>query len=388
VVVGAGPVGLLLACRLAQRGIATVVLERRVRRSASTRAIGVHPPGLAALDAVGVGAAIRAGAVRVRRASAWGVDGLLAHLDLEPAGEVLTVAQPHTEHVLEERLVALDGAALHRAHEVIAVSHDGDGVSVRARTPEGERTWRAAVVVGCDGRRSRVRDALGVTGRGGPYADRYVMADVVTAAGDAASRLAGPGEAVIHLDARGVIESFPLSGARRWVAHVGGSDASDAIAALEASDAAAVLTRAVRERLGLSFAALDATGAAAFGIERFLADRFAVGRVALAGDAAHVVSPIGGQGMNLGWLDAMALAAAIERGAATGGDAVVAELARYGVARRRRARVAIWRAECNTRLGRPSPLPRARARDALLRLALRAPTADALRGLFTMRGLA
>ena len=112
-----------------------------------------------------------------------------------------------------------------------------------------------------------------------------------------------------------------------------------------------------------------------FGIQRFLARQFTAGRVALVGDAAHVVSPIGGQGMNLGFLGAWRLAESL----ATRGD-----LTGYAP-HRRSARRAVRRAEFNTVMGRATPL--AAARDALTWAILHTPLNGPFARVFTMRGL-
>ncbi|MDF1524119.1 MAG: FAD-dependent monooxygenase, partial [Trueperaceae bacterium] len=123
----------------------------------------------------------------------------------------------------------------------------------------------------------------------------------------------------------------------------------------------------------------------AFGVQRLLAERFWQDRVLLAGDAAHVLSPMGGQGMNLGWLDAAAVAAALDRGL-TEGD-VGARLAAVGRERQRAAQRAIARAAWNTSLGRPRGAAGAAVRDVALRRLLRPPWATRTRARFVMEGL-
>jgi 2-polyprenyl-6-methoxyphenol hydroxylase-like FAD-dependent oxidoreductase len=376
-VVGAGPVGLFLGALLRLRGLEAVVIDRREGRWGHSRAIGVHPPGVAALEAVGVVARVRAGAVRLRRVRAVGVDGPLATVDLSTTGEVLTVPQPIVEAALEARLRQAGDDVLRWRHELVALRQDAYGVDATVRTPAGERTLRADVVVGCDGRHSCVRRAAGIGWRGAPYPDRYVMADLpATAELD--------GDCLLHLHPEGVVESFPLANGRRWVAHLG---REPLLGTLGGHGALERLKELVRARTG--WPVPESGGAASeFAIERGLAARLARGRVALAGDAGHVLSPIGGQGMNLGWLDALALADALAP-AATGPAAPLAQrLDRYDRERRRRARAAIVRAEVNTRLGRPHRRWRARLRDAVLARALLPPFAHRTLGLFTMRGLA
>ncbi len=383
VVVGAGPVGLLLATRLLALGVPTRIVERRGEPGGGSRSIGVHPPGLAALASVGLDGVFRETGVRIVEGRAYGARGPLGALAFGPETPVLAVPQALGEAALEAALQAR-GGAVERGVRLTGLAPLEGGSALEARLEHGDgaaSAVRASLVIGCDGRDSLVRSLAGIACDGGPYPDRYLMADLPDVTG------LGP-RAEIRLHLAGLMESFPLPGGwRRVVVRLADACIDPPLDRSEAALAARVCELAL-ERSGACFDASRARMASAFGVERWLARRFVAGRVALAGDAAHVISPIGGQGLNLGWLDAVALADAIERTA--DGDAVrlVQELARYDRRRRRAARIALRRAEWNTRLGRPLPHERARWRDALLRQALRPPWSRVLLGAFTMRGLA
>jgi 2-polyprenyl-6-methoxyphenol hydroxylase-like FAD-dependent oxidoreductase len=334
---------------------------------------------------LGVASALVAAGRPVRVGRARGARGALGAVRFDAPGAawpfVLTVPQAVTEATLRAALAAADPAALVAGVRVEGLRPEGEAVAVEAVAADGvRRRWRAAAVVGADGRDGTVRRALGIGRRGGPYPDRYAMADL----SDDPDRFA-PDEAWVVLHADGVVEGFPLpGGVRRWVVRWGG--AADGLRDRSPGDLAALVAAEAGRRLGLPLDGALRGSASAFGVERWSADRYALGRVALIGDAAHVVSPIGGQGMNLGWLDAAAVAEALDAGLDQGDPGPL--LARAAAHRRRAAGRAIGRAAAHTALGRPVGPIAGALRDALLAAALRPPFAARTRGRFVMEGLA
>ena len=377
VIVGGGPVGLFLGCRLAQLGLDFVVLEKHAEPLQHSRSIGIHPPSLERFEQLGLVDELLSKGIKVEKGLAFGSSKLrplperLGKLDFslcpEPYTYVLTLPQYVTEGILEERLCTARAGALWRRAEVQAVRDSVDHAEVVCEKDGETKRLKARAVVGCDGKHSLVRNAADIPFKGGRYPDSYLMGDFTdfTDLGN---------DAALYLTQEGIIESFPLPDqVRRWVVKM--PHALERATPLD-------LTNVVKERLGVEVPTETNTMLSSFGIERYLAKRFAKGRFALAGDAAHVVSPIGGQGMNLGWLDAWRLADALletKRGTGLGA------LERYSRTRRRAAQAAILRAEFNTVMGRGTPL--APLRDFGLRGVLHTPLKRVLAHMFTMRGL-
>ncbi|PPH12099.1 FAD-dependent monooxygenase [Rathayibacter sp. AY1G1] len=386
-VVGGGPVGLLLGALLARAGVDVQVWERRSSVPRGSRAIGIHPPSLDAFAAVGADAPVLAEATRVRDGVARSRGRTLGTLSFARASAthpyVVTLDQHRTEAILRERLEAAAPDALRPGVALTGLLRRDSTVEATGTGPGGEPvSVRAAFVVGADGARSTVRDLLGIRTTGRDYPDRYVM-------GDFADPEPGglTGTALVDVGPAGVVESFPLPGGRRRYVALSGPDRSLGAPAWrpeEAPDqeAARALAAAVRDRTGADADPDTCTMLSGFQVRRREAERMGVGRVVLIGDAAHEISPIGGQGMNLGWLDAAELAPLLA-GAVRRGEAGPWP----GFARRRTtaARRAARQAEANMALGRPLGTLAHRGREALLRTALALPTSDLLARVYAMR---
>lgn len=436
VVVGAGPVGLLAGLLAHKAGLRVRVLDRASGPCSHSRAIGIHPPALQILAGLaGPGRPGRTGrsgrpggtladafveeGIRVRRGHALAGPGRhLGSLDFglldPPWSFVLTLPQHRTERILEEALQLQAPGTLVRSTSVTAIRRSATGgVDVTAVGPEGEeQRFAAAFVLGCDGKRSTLREALGLGFEGGPYPHRYLMGDFRMAeprrsdpdpeacsagagegasaglvpAGDPRPGLGGvlPDEAAIYLAREGLVESFPLeAGVRRWVIQRGvPPDTADDHHLEE-------LIATVGSRTGIVLAREDCRMVSAFGVERYHATRVWKDRVVLLGDAAHVVSPIGGQGMNLGWIHAREAVDAI-RSVLREGVPESRAAAAFEARVQRRARQVARRAEQNMRLGHRPPRGSGmlhHARALLVRFLLKSPWRRDMARRFTMQGL-
>ncbi|MET0303810.1 MAG: NAD(P)/FAD-dependent oxidoreductase [Microbacteriaceae bacterium] len=357
VVVGAGPVGMLLAGLLTRRGVEVEVLERRPAAGGGSRAIGVHAPVLSALEGYGISERLLAHATRVPCGEARSGGRVLGTVRFDRLSTrfpfVATLPQSATEAVL-----SADAPEPLRGASVSAIDARGDRIRVRAGIG-GRPTERSAplvVVASGSGARDLVYRSTAASVR--DYRDRYLMTDA------AVDERPDADVAVVNLERSGVLESFPLpDGRRRFVAW----DPPDADPAPDAR------ARRLAAALRTSGESADAvTEATAFGVRRFVAPSLRRGRLFVIGDAAHEVSPIGGQGMNLGLLDAATLAPLLADWVHDG-DPPEAELRRWEQRRVRSARTAAALASVNTALGRSLPPAADAARRAVVRTMLAPP---------------
>ncbi|WP_217184351.1 NAD(P)/FAD-dependent oxidoreductase [Streptomyces sp. AC495_CC817] len=366
VIVGAGPAGLLLGCLLLQRGIDVVVCERRTDADGRSRAIGIHRPGLDALDVIGIGASVRSEALALSGGEVRSRRRTLASLDFTAQRPVLVLPQQRTGALLDGRLRELRGDALLPGRTVRAVRDEGDVARVAFDGGEEVQEMTCRVAVVADGVHGPLRERLGIGLRVHAGRGRYAMLDVE---GSAASD-----RAVLHCEPGGLVESLPLPGGwRRWVVR---EDEHPLRTAAE-------FRAAIETRTGASVDVPDGAVPTRFRAAQRTASRLQSGCVALLGDAAHELSPIGGQGMNLGWSNAVRLAHDIVGGLASGD----VDLRRYGRTALSAARRAQRRSAFYMSMGAPSSGAPLAARELLVRMLGSAPLRSWTTGLLTMRGL-
>jgi 2-polyprenyl-6-methoxyphenol hydroxylase-like FAD-dependent oxidoreductase len=313
-VVGAGPTGLTLGCQLLRAGARCRVVERAGSRARESRALGVHARTLEILEGLGLlERALRAGQKAEFISLHVGGRPLvrLPYRDVDaPHPYMLIVPQYETERLLEERFVEL-GGAVERGVALGALAQRGDGVDVVLTRKGGDEQAWYDYVVGCDGARSTVREAIGAAFEGEQYEETFVLADV---------RLdldVPRNEAHAFASRGGVVAVLPLaSGKFRVLGPAGGRLPPGPSGPLPFETFQSI----IRELGVVGDARLsEPDWVARFNVHRRIASTYRVGRVLLAGDAAHIHSPAGGQGMNVGIQDATNLAwklALVVRGAA------------------------------------------------------------------------
>ena len=341
-IVGAGPVGLLLANLIGDAGIETTMLEKRTGPAKGSMAIGITPPSLDILGRLRLDESVCRAGVRVRRA--------IVHEERHPIGTlsfadvpgaypfIVSLPQSQTEALLSERLLHNASVNIRSGRTVTHLEPDRQGVLLRVRPEEGdhEEVLRAEWVVACDGAHGVMRELAGIPARARRYAPGFTMAD--------APDLTGLGEeAHLFFSAERPVESFPLPNQRRrWIVRTGWRGNSDI--------GTETLPQAVARLTGHHISADSFSEPSPFQPMRRLAHRYVRGRVILCGDAAHLLSPIGGQGMNIGFGDAAVLARALIA-ILLQGASPEPWLAAYERARRHAFRLASARAAMGMSLG-------------------------------------
>lgn len=373
IIVGGGPIGLYLAGRLLQNGFSCRVFEQREKIDIHSKSLGIHPVSLDLFD--------RAGITQTFLKEGLKIEFGLAFFDEDPVGEVsfqscppphsyiLAIPQWNTERLLEKWVKSLDSEVIVRGARVEQLENSDQQVSVTYSIKESKHEISSDFVIGCDGKNSFVRNSCNISFEGSSYPDTYIM-------GDFDDNTAFGKNAAVFLHRDGLVESFPLpNGQRRWVVKT-----DDFIKEPKESQ----LAEQVFRRTHLHLGECKNYMLSSFGVQHLMAESFHKNRALLAGDSAHVVSPIGGQGMNLGWIDAEECLNTLIKVRDNSSD-IEHHLNTYSTKQRKIANQVAKRAEMNMRLGRKESA-NLWARTGL-KIVLKSPLKHLLARIFTMRGL-
>lgn len=363
-IVGAGPTGLALANVLQQSGVNHVIVDALSEGLNTSRAAVVHAHTLEMLDRIGVVGELNQRGVDLSRFVIRDEDQVLLEIsfdDLPSAFQkILMIPQPATENVLATRLSAT-GGKVHRGVQAVGVSQSNDFVGVQLEGPDGKHSLRAKFVVAGDGMHSIIRQSTSIAFEGAPYAESFVLADV---------RMDWPlirNDVSLFFSAAGLVVVAPLpDGSFRIVATMDKAPAEPGIDDIQALlDARGPQVRRARVE--------EIVWSSRFRVHHRLASAYREGRILLMGDAAHVHSPAGGQGMNTGLVDAIVLGEALT--AVVRRDASPSALDQYAALRRPAAAHVLTLASRLTNLATiRSPILRA-LRNLALRTVNHVPTA-------------
>ncbi|HKE49742.1 MAG TPA: FAD-dependent monooxygenase [Rhodanobacteraceae bacterium] len=304
-IVGAGPTGLMLANQLTRRGIRNVIIDRHAGPARETRALGVQARTLEIYEKLGVVYRALELGKRGTGANLWAEGKRKGRVPLGDAGRmispypfILILGQDDNERIMGEKLAELGGAVQWNTELTAFEQHD-DRVVATLKNPDGStRTLEAAWVAGCDGARSTVREQNGIPFPGAPYEHVFFVADVVM------TGTMVPDEVNVYLWRSGFHLFFPMRGDDHW--RIVGILPPD----LRGKEGVGFddVVPSLRGEAGTALTFRTCSWFSTYRIHHRAASRFQERRCFVLGDAAHIHSPVGAQGMNTGLQDAYNLA--------------------------------------------------------------------------------
>jgi len=302
-VVGAGPVGLAMACELARSGVRCRIIDKAAERASTSRALAIFPRTLEMFQMMGMSDSVLKAGHQLNGVAIYNRSGQIGHIGFSNLPSryrfAISLPQSETERLLIEHL-ALFGIVVDREKELVDLSQSADAVQVVVRDSAGlEERFESRWLIGCDGAHSSVRHLLGLQFEGEAYPETFLLADV---------KMDGPLDHIhmhLFLTGDGIVGIFPFRGDRcRIIVNtqtpVGREPAGD----LRLDEIQAIVESRTNCGIGLT----DPIWLSRFRISHRKVPEFRLNRTFLAGDSAHIHSPAGGQGMNTGIQDAVNLA--------------------------------------------------------------------------------
>ncbi|HCI71215.1 MAG TPA: oxidoreductase [Balneola sp.] len=372
-IVGGGPIGLFLGICLSKQGIDCTILEKRAEPVPDSRSLGIHPVSLELFRKTNIASKFLDAGIHIKKGLAHNGKRLLGSINFEqlerPYNFILACPQFETEKILREHFLALNPQGLITEALVTNIEENMDEAICYYQKDGKEISLSSTYIVGCDGKNSLVRQQSRIFYGGTKYPDTYIMGDFEdnTTIGD---------NAVVFLPKQGLIESFPLPNQmRRWVVKTD---------SLVEKPTAQLISEITLHRIDHDLKNLKNTMLSSFNVQYFEAECFFKNRVLLCGDAAHVVSPIGGQGMNLGWIGAWLLAKALSE-INIYPEQETEFLLGFQNQQKNIVKKASRRAEWNMRIGRKQRFPI--YRELFVTLLLNSPLNKVAAQKFAMKGL-
>ena len=298
-IVGAGPTGLTLACALAQRGVAFRIIDKKPEPTQTSNALAIQPHTLQLLDEMGLVDRFLQAGIKAEKLQLY-VDGrdfvnvTLANVDpFYPF--MLLLPQSETENILADHLHTL-GAQIARATELVDIQQTADALSVQIRHADARlETWTPRWIIAADGAHSTVREKLHIPFEGDEFPQQFLLADVKL------SHQSPQNQINVFFNQDTLLGIVPIGVDRFRVIGTQNKDHTQALTDKE-------IQRIIDERTHHRFQWIQSFWCSHFWIHSKLVRQLRQGSIFLAGDAAHIHSPAGGQGMNTGMQDAYNLA--------------------------------------------------------------------------------
>ncbi len=375
VIVGAGPVGLLLGNLLGYNKVPTLILEKELNRKKWSRAIGISPPSLEIFREIGLHKKFITYGIKGNRAIFNSTNFLLGSIKIKRLPSlfpfILSISQFTTEKILEESLKKYSCIKLLRGYEVEDIEFNHTSISIKCQNKQNfeKHVFLSEIVCACDGEKSIVRSLIGIPFIGIYYKPTFIMGDYHDSSGY-------KDNAVLWFTKKGSVESFSLPHhIRRWIIQTPKFIKSPKIGYLE---------KIIFQRTGILLNFKDKISENSFGVQHFLAKRYYKHDIFLCGDAAHTMSPIGGQGMNTGFADAEFLSYIITAYLNDSRLDFKYLANQYEYYRKIAAKSATFRADLGMRIGTACGQIFSIIRSILLFLILHSPIVQLLPPFFTM----